>query len=179
MTDIVLCGDPADNSISEALLPALSLYGGVRYSSEKRIAEFGSSAEFFVYESEKIPKIELPQGIVLFKNGILQQKDVSIPDQFLCVLETKNRRAAGLLKGTGATAVTCGTGAKDTLSIAGLENAGATLSLQRSVTAVDGKFLEPHDFNVVFSKPRSPHQILFVCAALLLAGVDSLNGYAI
>lgn len=179
MTDIVLCGDPDDTSIAEALIPALSLYGGVRYSSAERILERGIQIQFNLYECEKVPSIEIPRGIILLKKGIMSQKSVMIPDGFLCVLETKNYHAASLLKDTNATVITCGTSTKDTISLAGLENTGATLSLQRNLPTLSGELLEPHDFNVSFSKIRSPHQILFVCAALLLSGVDSSGSYMI
>lgn len=179
LTNIILCGDPDDTSICEALLPALSLYGGVRYFSPYRVLERGISAEFFLYECDQVPQIELAGGILLMKNSVRQQTPVAIPSGFLCVLETKNSHAVALLKDTDAAVVTCGTGGKDTLSIAGLESTGAALSLQRSLATVGGKILEPHDFNVRFSQERSPHQILFVCAALLISGVDSADGYII
>lgn len=180
MKDIFLCGDPGEKSVTQALLTALSLYGGVRFFSPEKVSEGGVSAEFLLYECPSVPKIELPRGILLLKNGLRPQKEpVSLPDGFFCVLEAQNRQAADLLQGSGAVVVSCGTGAKDTLSIAGLESSGATISLQRNLSTLDGKVLEPHDFNVTFSVPRSPYQILFVSAALLLAGVDSQNGYII
>lgn len=179
MTNIILCGNLSDNSISCALIPALARYGGVRYSSPKQIYERGVSAEFFLYDCENIPEIKLKSGIVLFKNSINMQTHVSIPANFLCVIETKNVRAAAMLQSTKAAAITCGTGSKDTLSIAGLENVGATLSLQRNLKTLNGNVLEPHDFNVKFSEKRSPHQLLSTCAVLLASGSDSNKGFVI
>ncbi len=139
----------------------------------------GPPSEFLVYETEKIPALKIPSGILLLKNSVRPQKPVKIPAGFLCVLESKNSAAAALLKGSACTAVTCGTGQRDTLSIAGLESTGATISLQRSLASLTGKMLEPHDFNVVFSQKHSPFQTLFVSAALLISGVDSSNGYIV
>ncbi len=139
----------------------------------------GGDVAFSVYESERVPELETESGILMLKNSVRPQEAVRIPAGFLCVLEASNTAAAALLKGSACVAVTCGTGQRDTLSIAGLESTGATLSLQRNLVTLTGKLLEPHDFNVVFSEERSPHQILFVCAALLIAGVDSAGGYAI
>lgn len=179
MTDILLCGDSNDNSVSHALTSALALYGGVKYCGPDRIFECGTSPDYFLFECEKLPQIELASGIVLFKNSTVPQEQVSLPPGFLCVLESKNTRAAALLKGACATAVTCGTSPKDTLSIAGLEDGVAALSLQRTLKTLNGRVLEPHDFTVRFSEPRSPHQLLSVCAALLITGADSSKGYAI
>lgn len=179
MIDIVLCGDRGDISVSDALVSTLALYGGVRCCGPDRIFERGVSAEFFLYECEKLPKIELKRGIILFKNSIRRQPHEKVPEDFLCILETKNTNAAALLKETGAFAVTCGTSTKDTLSVAALEGSAATLSLQRSIRTLTGEIVEPHDFSVKCPEERSPHQLLSVSAVLLLSGIDSSDGYII
>ena len=179
MIDIVLCGDRKDLSVSDALVSTLALYGGVRCCGPDRIFERGVSAEFFLYECEELPKIELKCGIILFKNSIRRQQYAEIPGDFLCVLEAKNTNAAALLKNAGASAVTCGTSTKDTLSVAALDGSAAVLSLQRSILTLAGEIVEPHDFSVKCSEERSPHQLLSVSAVLLLSGIDSSGGYII
>ena len=180
LTNIILCGDPGEKSVTQALLDALPLYGGVCFVSPENVSESGASAEFLLCECPSVPRIGFSRGILLLKNGLRpQQQPVLVPEGFCCVLESQNRSGADLLKGSGAVVVACGTGTKDTLSIAGLESAGATISLQRNLVTLNGRMLEPHDFNVTFSVPRSPYQTLLVSAALLLAGVDSQNGYLI
>jgi hypothetical protein len=179
MVNIILCGDVKDTSVSQALISALSTYGGVIYSSPERVFQSGSTPQYFLFEYETLPEIGLQNGIVLFKNSMLPQKPVALPSDFLYILETKNVRAAAFLKGSGVTVVTCGTSSKETLSIAGLEEDTAVLSLQRTLKTLDGQMVEPHDFTVKFSGSRSPHQLLTVCAVLLIAGEDSLKGYQI
>ncbi|MFU0833826.1 MAG: PNP-UDP-1 domain-containing protein [Oscillospiraceae bacterium] len=179
MVNIILCGDVKDTSVSQALISALSTYGGVIYSGPERIFQCGTTPQYLLYEYQTLPQIGLEKGVVLFKNSMLPQKPVSFPSNFLYVLETKNVRAAALLKDSGVTVVTCGTSSKETLSIAGLEEDTAVLSLQRTLKTLEGKMVEPHDFTVKFSGSRSPHQLLSVCAVLLIAGEDSLKGYQI
>ena len=180
MTDIILCGDPGEKSVTQALLSSLARYGGVRFFSSEQVSESGASAEFLLCEFPSVPKIGLSRGILLLKNGLRPQKEpVSLPNGLFCVLESQNRQAAEQLQGSGAVVVSCGTGVKETLSVAGLESTGATISLQRNLVTLGGNVLEPHDFNVTFSVPRSPYQALFVSAALLLAGVDSQSGYVV
>lgn len=179
MIDIILCGDRGDTSVSDALVSTLALYGGVRGCGPDRLFERGVSAEFFLYECENLPKIELQQGIILFKNSIRQQHAEKIPENFLCILETKNTHAAAMLKDTGTAAVTCGTSTKDTLSVAALDGSVAVLSLQRSIRTLAGEIVEPRDFSVKCSAERSPHQLLSVSAVLLLSGIDSSVGYII
>ncbi|XOQ49203.1 MAG: DUF1009 domain-containing protein [Eubacteriales bacterium] len=180
MINIILCGKLIDTAVSCTLLPTLERYGGVQYFSEKSLKKYGSGGiKYLVYDCEKLPQIELGKGIVLFKNSFISSEKMNIPNGFLCILEMKNSHAAEILNGTQAAAITCGTSAKDTLSIAGLDEASATLSLQRSVPTIDGKILEPHDFTVKLLSQLSPTRILAVCAALLLSGEDSTVGYVI
>lgn len=179
MIEIVLCGDPADTSVSSAMVPALARCGGVRFQSSERIYGMGETPDFLIFDCAQMPKIELKSGILVFKNSFHSRGPAELPPGFLCVLESKNTRAAKFLEGTNAAVVTCGTGARDTLSVAGLDGAAAALSLQRNLEPLGGGVLEPHDFTVKLLAERSPHQILAVCAVLLIAGVDSSNGYVV
>ncbi len=180
MTNIILCGKAIDTSMSCALLPALARYGGVQYYSPERLARLGDDEmQFLLYDCEKLPQIELNSGIILFKNSFNSPDHIKIPRGFFCILEMKNTHAAEMLNGTGTAAITCGTSSKDTLSIAGLDETSAALSLQRSVMTVDGSILEPHDFTVKLMSKLSPSRILAVCAVLLISGIDSSQGYNI
>jgi hypothetical protein len=180
MTNIILCGKEKDASIASALLPVLSRYGGVQYISVQRVARLGGDQmEFLVYDCEKLPQIELDKGILLFKNSFRASEQINIPNGFLCILEMKNIHAAALLNSTSASAITCGMNPKDTLSIAGLDETSAALSLQRSIITVAGGVLEPHDFTVRLNSALSPSRILAVCAILLISGIDSVQGYEI
>lgn len=179
-TVIILCGKSNDMSLSDALLPALSGYGSVLYCGARRLARFGSDQpDFLVFDAERVPEINLQSGILLFKNSFEPTEPAFVPPGFSCVLESKNLHAAAALQGSGAAAVTCGTSPKDTVSIAALEEDTAALSLQRSITALDGSLLEPHDFAVSLRSGLGPHRILAVCAVLLISGIDSSGGYVI
>ena len=118
-------------------------------------------------------------GILLFKNSFNSSEQIHIPAGFSCVLEAKNKNAAAILQGSDAAAITCGTSPKDTISIAGLDETNAALSLQRSIVTVSGAILEPHDFTVQLISELGPHRILAVCAALLISGINSADGYTI
>ncbi len=180
MINIILCGKSNDTSISEALLPVLARYGGVQYFNGKRLAKLGSGEpEYFVYDCEQVPKIEIDRGLLLFKNSFQVSEGSTVPENIFCVLETQNKNAAAVLKNTHTTAVTCGTSPRDTISIAGLEEMGAVLSLQRNIEKLDGEILEPHDFAVALSAKIGPHRILAVSAVLMIIGVDSSAGYTI
>jgi hypothetical protein len=179
MMPVLLCGSPDETSVREALLPALSRYGGVFFVGRGCVVQSGSPAGYLLCESSEIPDIVLPHGILVIKDKIVQIKPASIPDNFLCVMASHNKSGAKLLHDCRVTAVSCGTDPKDTLSLAGLESSCADVSLQRNLVTAGGNMQEPRDFHVEFSKPRSPEQILLVSAVLLLSDIDPENGYVI
>lgn len=180
MTDILLCGKKTDQSIVKALLPVLAEYGGVRYIRPDLLRKIGAGTpRFLVCDCEAVPTVEGSGGILFFKNSFASEKPVVIPDGFLCAFEPQNQRAAALLREAGAAAVTCGMCAKDTLSISSLDYGEAALSLQRSISTVDGEVVEPREIAVRLRTPASPRQMLAVCMVLLMSGVDSSQGYLI
>ena len=171
MNTILLFGEAQDHTLRNALLPALERYGGVLYAGERQIFRLTTEKPaffFFVFER-----------ILLFKGSCTGNSPLSLPDGFCCVLESDNHRAAALLQNSHFPVVTCGMGAKDTLSVASLDDGNAVLSLQRSVAALDGRILEPHDFRVSICTGTGPRQILAVSMTLLLSGIESGEGYEI
>ncbi len=179
MVNILLCGDLQDTSEAEALLPALSLYGGVCSSGTEDTDKHGKPTRYFFYESAEIPQIELKRGILILKNNIFQQHPVEVPKGFICVLEAGSLAPARLLYGSSAAVVLCGTGPRNTLSLSELNSSSALVSLQRSLMPLEGNLVEPCEIEVRLSAERSPQQILLVSAVLLLSGVDPDNGFII
>ncbi len=183
MTAVVLCGKRNDPVVCDPLLKALSHYGGALYFNGrtlKSVQDPGTDTpRFVVYDCEEIPDLNLEKGILLFKNSFCGSSARSIPAGVLTVFESYNGRAAGALKGTGVVAITCGTSAKDTLSVASLDEMSATVSLQRTVKDLSGTVLEPRDVAVELDSLLSPYQLLAVCSVLLLSGEDPNSGYRI
>lgn len=177
MVDILLCGDPADTALGEALLPALSLYGGVCFCGGERVLELGVAPRFFLCELGRVPEIALPSGILILKDSVQAEGAPHVPENFICVMSSGNAEAARILCGSGAAAVTCGTGPRDTLSLAAAEPAEASVSLQRSLRTLGGSLLEPRDFRAVLTRPLSPRQILFTSTVLLLSDTDPEQDY--
>ena len=86
------------------------------------------------------------------------------------VFSSSHTGAAVFLKGTGLSAITYGMSNKDTISLAGLDDAGASVSIQRTVRALDGTEIEPGDIRVRLKKPHSAEQVLLLSTVLLLCG---------
>ena len=177
MNIIILLGDAGEHALRDALLPALERYGGVLYAGERQIFRLTTETpSFFVYDCERVPELQPDRGVLLFKGGCAGQA-ISLPPGFCAVLEGSNRGAAALLRGSRSPVATFGMSARDTLSVASLDEGGAVLSLQRSVAALDSRLLEPHDFRVLGRAGVAPRELLAVSMTLLLCGVEPGEGY--
>lgn len=80
---------------------------------------------------------------------------------------------------SNCTAITCGTGPLDTLSIASCKNGGAMISLQREVHTLSGTVIEPCDISVKTDESVHIYPTLAACAVLLLNDIPFENGYRI
>lgn len=178
MTTIVLCGKKSDTGVAELLVNALGKYGEVQYYNGERLVSIKEKLhpKFCVFDCEKIPKLEVASGILLFKNSFDGERR-ELPGGFLPVFEAHNTQAAAALGGTGLNAVVCGTSSKDTLSLASITDTDATISLQRSIRSMSGEILEPYDIPIHLGRSSSPYPVLATCAVFLLAGIHSGEEY--
>jgi hypothetical protein len=179
VTNVLLCGDATDTSITNALIPALATYGGVCYFRPGVAEQYGEAGHFFLCESVEVPKINMPRGILVLKDKLSAFPSAEVPDDFVCVIGSGNQQAVKMLCRSKAAVVTCGTGMTDTLSLAGIDASCASVSLQRNLITLQGNVIEPLDISVNLRQERTPQQILFVSAVLLIAGVDAEKGYLI
>lgn len=176
MTTILICGKKEESSVTRALVHAAGKYGEIQtYANGKLYG--GKKPEFLLYDFEQLPEIQMPQGILVFKDSFSGRIPCKIPGGFLAVFSACNKAAASALGGTGISAVTCGTAARDTISAASLGFPQSVVSLQRSVRTLAGTVLEPHDIPVTLSEPYTLGPLLIASAVLLIAGVFSGNGY--
>lgn len=181
MNVILLCGEAQDHNMRNALLPALERYGGVVYAGQRQIFRITTEKPaFFVFDCEHIPEVSLDKGILLFKNSFTGKEERKLPEHLCCILESSNHRAAALLQQSGSPVITYGMSARDTLTASSMDRDRMVFSLQRSVTALSGALLEPHDFFVTSCSGASPCQLLPAAAVLLLCGMESAgDGYRI
>ena len=169
MMTIILCGKPSDAAVSSWLFPVLSSYGGVQYFCGGRLGG-DRVARYLLLDCERLPDSALESGILLFKKSFRFYGEKKAIAGLVPVFSSSHTGAAVFLKGTGLSAITYGMSNKDTISLAGLDDAGASVSIQRTVRALDGTEIEPGDIRVRLKKPHSAEQVLLLSTVLLLCG---------
>jgi hypothetical protein len=182
MKTIVLCGKREDTALTAVLIGMLRRYGRVQYYNGEELGRVaGDGKELFcVYDSVTVPAVHVPETILVFKNSFGASAAPSCLSHGIpAVFSSHSGQAAEQLKGAPVIPVACGTSPRDTLSVASLTEGDATVSLLRSLCALNGELLEPKDVPVRLSRSIGTYPLLAACAVCLLCGIDSEQGYEI
>ncbi|MDP4119768.1 MAG: hypothetical protein Q8876_01760 [Bacillota bacterium] len=177
MNTILVCGSNNESKTYSLVYSALSAYGKVHgFDSENCFLGF-ESPEFCIMSQNRIPKIKDAGGILIFDNKFEIPENQVALSHMTPVFDSNNKNAAKALANSGSVAVSCGTSQKDTLSLASLDSNSAFISLQRKIVALNGSEIEPHDFTVKFKTKTTIYPLLAACAALLICGISSNEGF--
>lgn len=169
---IILCGCTEKE---ESIITALSRYTNVVCFSSEEITYLtaGHRTCVWVGKYQHIPKLKNGmKGILLLGSRIQPQEKNKIPSGFITVFDANNRNAAELLMGTGGIAVSCGSSARDSVSLASRDTESCVVSLQRSVRNLMDLAVEPRDIPMRLCGERSLFEILSFCALMLLSGLE-------
>lgn len=177
MVTIIICGSKKDEVIAKTLYKVLCRYGKVYHDKVYEPIRVVSHTSFYISEVEHIPESNASNGILIFKNTFEKSDNSIIPNNFTIIMDPQNTEAAQAIKGTNNVVITCGMLMKSTLSISSLDFSSAIISVQRSITDLSSKLIEPHDFAVLLRNKMGVYPILAVSAALMMLGVPSSSGY--
>ena len=179
MPVVVLCSCRRDQSLYHILLRALSNYGGVQAMLGNTLYTSCQDPHFTLFCTHSAPRADNTKGVLVFDENFKNAGSFPLSQGLIPVLESNNKKAVSHLKDTSHIAITCGTGLRDTLSIASLDDMRATISLQRELTSINGDAYEPHDFIAHLSQKTDVYPLLAVCGTLLLCGIKPEDGYYI
>lgn len=177
MIPIFLLGEERDAALRLPLCRVLERYGGVVHICGAHAAQYAMGpARFFIYEASRLESIQAEQAILIFKTRqAAASHPLALSAGVVSILETENEAAARALLHSGATALTCGLTARDTLTLSSISDINPVVSIQRAITAFDGLTLEPCEKRIALRAPLSGYALLSVCAVLLLTGQASEN----
>lgn len=175
MIYVVLCAGKRTDALVSLVVSSLKKYGGVQCITKSKI--FGTndvSPTFCVVTADTVPALSgVNRGIIVIDDhAVYSEKCKKLHTDCLCIVSSNNKKALNMLCNTNTPVITCGSGSKDTFSMASVQDTCATISLQRDITDVYGNVVEPMDINVKFKEGSSISSVLFACAVFTLCGID-------
>lgn len=189
MIPIIICGEPDiyQHGLVSELCESLKGYGSTLVYTkvthkgctfdELNISREYVPLKFIIYELQNIPLVSGGRAILIFKNSFKSKIAPIKLSGLIPIIYEQNKEAISALKGTGASVISCGMSTYNTLSIASRDYNSAIVSVQRQIKTLTNHIIEPHDFPLYFNKSIDMFNLLISSAILLLADIDSSEGY--
>ncbi len=170
MVKIILYGNQADARLTLPLCRVLSENGGVLYAGAGGIAEYSPvTPQFFVFETDALPFCSADKALILFKSEPSANQPFFSPSESVAAIaEGGNSTAFIHAKRLAIPMITYSMGAGNCLSVSSIDDCHAVISVNKSLTLLSGKILEPCEIAVRASRKLDSHSLLPVCAVMIL-----------
>lgn len=169
MTDIFITGDRNDSRIENLIKNRLSSNYTITYIKDNAFIKKGSGYDLIILDSEN-PSINTVGGILLMKeNGKIPN---FLPNDTTAIINSDNEEQVAAVQKSGIKAVTCGTSPTSTISFSSETDEQLLISLNRSITALSGKKIQPLEIPV--EKKEAERYSLMSYTALRLV-LDDFN----
>lgn len=147
MTDVIITG--FDNGETEKLLREnLSENYCVNYIKSNSFSRFGKGYELICIESENMSIDNIGTAVILIRGGSSLPDIRTIPEGSVAIVDADSPEQLRVAEALGIYTVTCGTAASSTVSYTGESDEYLTVSLNRSISALSGRMIEPLEIPV-------------------------------
>ncbi len=173
MTDIFVTGSKKDTELENLIKNRLSQSYTITYISRSSFAKSGSGYNLTVFDSEK-PEINVNGGILLMKeDGAVPEK---LPPFITAIINADNETQVKAIQKMKIRSLTCGLGPTSTISFSSETEDSLTVSLNRGITALSGKTIEPLEIPLKKENYSKYSLMSFAALRLLLDDFDSELG---
>ena len=173
MTDIFITGSAQDKEIEELIKKRLVKSYTVTYVKNRNFSETGNGYNLIVFDCDK-PEIEIKNAVLLMKeNGIVPD---NLPHDITAIINSDNALQLKAIQKSRIKTITCGMSNTSTISFSSETDDKLTVSLNRRITALSGKVIEPLEIPVEKNKSERYPLLCFAALRLLLDDFDSELG---
>lgn len=173
MTDIFVTGSKSDTEIEMLIKNRLSRNYAVTYINKNKFSRTGKGYNLIVFDSEK-PVICSERSILYMKEkGIVPE---NLPQDTTVIFNVENKEQIKAISCMGIRTIACGMCATATVSFSSETDETLTVSLNRSITALSGRIIEPLELPVIKEAYSNYAIMSFAALRFLLDDFDSELG---
>ena len=172
MIPIYIFGNDEDETLGQIIKKAISPFGTTVYNRDTHSNENNNHCNFWIKEQKDCSNLNNSIGIAVFKKSFIPKESVILPAGWIAIIDSNHDKLKKQFCKTRQIVITCGTKVTDTFSISSLDETQASISLQRTLIAIDGTVIEPCEITMHITRPYHPNKILPVAAVLLLSGIQ-------
>lgn len=147
MTDIFLLGETSDDRLGEMIRRRLSKTYRITYLSDGHFLRLGKGYELFFYDGN-LKTIEGTEGAILIlrQNAVLPQH---LPEDCTAIISADSESQRNAARGQKLRTVACGVSATATVSFSSETDETLVVTLNRAITALSGKEIQPLEIPVL------------------------------
>ena len=149
------------------IIEILTLFGA-SYISDKTVCSLEGA--FTVVSEYKSIDLKLNDGIAVFCDTTHRFKKQLFPSGTIGICEDTDIKALNLFLENHTPVISCGMNGKNTVTLSSLEDNIPLITLQRRITDLKGRIIEPAEFKINLKKNYSPFSIMASVTILLLEG---------
>lgn len=156
------------NKTEKEIIEILKNYGA-DYISDKNIHE--GNGTLTIISEYKITDIKVENGIAVFIDETDRFNEQKLPPNIIGICEDCNKKALKILFDNNIPVISCGMGAKNTVTLSSINNDSLLATIQRSVTDMKGNEIEPEELKIKLKNKYQPFSIMASIAVLLISGI--------
>ncbi len=160
------------SKIEAEITEILQKHGANRISDKLVLENDGKLTLISVY---KKTEISVKKGIAVFLEENERFANQKLPKGILGICQENNKTALKAMKNSNIPVITCGANHKNTVSLSSISDIGFQATVQRSITNINGKIIDPGEYNLKLSKKYSLFAVMVSFCILLIYGITPSN----
>lgn len=172
MTTIFILGDKKDFSFEKLILERLINDYKVNFVKEKSCITSGKGYELLVFDTAVLKTADVESCIAIMKQNSVS-KVSALSENAVIIVFSENEVQLKRFKNSKSQIITCGFHKQDTFSYTSLSDDSIVISLNREITALSGKKIQPLEIPVKISKTTDLYPLIAFTALRLL--LDDFN----
>lgn len=175
MTAVFIAGDERDNEFKLLFCDTLSETYQITYIKNKSVFQWGGGYELTAVDFPRYDEVGTEGAVFLLKKSCVP--DFDFPSEATIIACSENEEQIKALKNSNAHVITCGFGKTDTFSYSSLSDDKIVVSLNREITALSGKKIQPLEIPLEIPEGISIYSVIaFTALRVLLDDYNSEIG---
>ncbi len=174
MTEIVIIGDGKDTALEKLIKNTLSKTYRVIYIKEHTLTDTGSGYELICFDCARPRLLGSSNAVLIAKRSAMLTG--KLPQDCTVILDSDKPAQTAAAVQSGIAAIDCGFSLTSTVSFTGETDDALVISLNRSITALSGREIQPLEIPCPKQGADAYTLMSFTALRLLLDDFDSELG---
>ena len=170
MISVIMAASDKDISFRRDMCRTLDESFSTLYTAKSRLEAMGDGTQLLLTDCRTFESIFTDAALLIFKDTGGFSPESIMAKSIIAVVDSGNPEIMAFVSGTKFPAVTCGLSPRDTITLSSINVDSAVVNLQRTLTCLDGSFVEPQEIPVTLKRPIDSFTLMAAAAVFILSG---------